>query len=216
MEINRREIYRYLGYGQNRPDQLVEQKVEDSVAAVMQAADCRFLYREYPLKLLADDYIDGTFFCTRSKSLSRNLNGCGKVLAFAATLGAGVDYLIQRYTRLEMSRAVILQAVSAAVIESYCNEVCGRLAESYRAQGWFLRPRFSPGYGDFSLELQKPLLGALDAGKRIGIKLTDSLLMTPSKSVSAVIGVSSAAAGCVPQGCEACSNQECLYKREDG
>ena len=131
----------------------------------------------------------------------------------AATLGTEIDYLLYRYGRFEMSRAVVLQAASAAMIETYCDMVCEELAERYEAKGLYLRPRFSPGYGDLSLSCQPDLLQELEAGKRIGIKLTESLLMTPSKSVSAVVGVSKKPHRCEVKGCEACGKTDCLYRR---
>lgn len=77
----------------------------------------------------------------------------------------------------------------------------------------YLRPRFSPGYGDFPLDCQQRLLDSLEAGKRIGIKLTDSLLMMPSKSVTAVMGVSKKPYRCDVKGCESCGKRDCLYRR---
>lgn len=106
-----------------------------------------------------------------------------------------------------MSRAVILQAASAAMIEEYCDQVCEGLKKEYEEKGLYLRPRFSPGYGDFSLSCQSAVLDALDAGKHLGIKLTDSFLMMPSKSVTAVIGVSQKPHRCDVKGCEACGKQ---------
>ena len=75
--------------------------------------------------------IDGEVFQAKSKNLSVNLKDCEKILVFAATLGVGADYLIQKYNRLEMSRAVILQAASAAMIEEYCDQVCEGLKKEY-------------------------------------------------------------------------------------
>ena len=82
-----------------------------------------------------------------------------------------------------------------------------------KKKGLYLRPRFSPGYGDFSLSCQRAVLDALDAGKHLGIKLTDSFLMMPSKSVTAVIGVSQKPHRCDVKGCEACGKTDCLYRR---
>ena len=145
--------------------------------------------------------------------MSRNLADCHKIIVFAATLGTGADHLIHKYSRLEMSRAVVMQAAAAAMIEEYCDQVCSGLKAEYEARGEYLRPRFSPGYGDFPLECQPALLGALEAGKRIGIKLTDSLLMMPSKSVTAVMGISKKPHRCDVRGCEACGKTDCAYRR---
>lgn len=106
-----------------------------------------------------------TCFQVSSRDLVKNLSGCSQVLLFAATLGMGPDQQIQKYSRLETSRAVILQAAAAALIESVCDEKNEELRLYYEGEGYFLRPRFSPGYGDFSISYQRDLLDALQASK---------------------------------------------------
>lgn len=76
-----------------------------------------------------------------------------------------------------------------------------------------MRPRFSPGYGDFPLECQQGIAAALELSKRIGVMLTDRLMMTPSKSVTAVMGLSQRPQICRVQGCEACGKKDCGYRR---
>ena len=122
-EVNRREIYRYLGIkGQQEPDLQTKALVEDCLEELERSVNCRSFYRRYPLTLLPDSELDFTCFKVKSRALSRNLKDCQEVILFAATLGAGVDLLLRRYSRLSMSRAVVLQACAAARIESYCNE----------------------------------------------------------------------------------------------
>ncbi len=75
------------------------------------------------------------------------------------------------------------------MIEAYCDECCDALAAHFQKQGLYLRPRFSPGYGDLSLDCQPAFLRVLDAEKRIGLTCTASHLMAPSKSVTAIIGL---------------------------
>lgn len=213
MEIKRREIYRYLGYGREEADESVTYLVEQCLSELLKAASPRSVTREFPLKLHTDGTIDFTCFQTHSRNLAKNLQDCSQVILFAATLGAEVDHLIHRYNRIQMSKAVILQAAAAAVIEEYCDEVNGALKEDYESRGFYLRPRFSPGYGDFPLDCQVPVLTVLEAAKRIGITLTDSLLMAPSKSVTAIIGVSQKPHRCELKGCEACGKTDCAYRR---
>ena len=214
LQVNRREIFRYLGYGRTEPDQRTADRVEEALAELEKNVTPRYRVREWPLTVTEEGEIDGGCFQTVSAALSKNLKECTRLLTFAATLGPGADYLIRRYERLEMSRAVIVQAASAAMIEAYCDRVCSVIKEQYEADGWYLRPRFSPGYGDFPLECQTPLLSGLEAGKHLGIRLTDSLLMVPSKSVSAVMGLSRKPCRCEVKGCEACEKTECSYRRQ--
>lgn len=213
MEISRREIRRYLGYGGNEGDETVNALIEECLKELTSAASPKSISRVYPLRLLPDDGIDFTVFQAKSRNLSRNLKDCEQVILFAATLGAGVDVLLHKYTKLQMSKAVIMQAAAAAMIEEYCDEENRLLKQEYEAQGLYLRPRFSPGYGDFPLECQRDITAVLETPKRVGIMLTDSLLMAPSKSVTAVMGVSGKSHRCDVKGCEACAKTDCAYRR---
>ena len=116
-----------------------------------------------------------------------------------------------------MARAVVMQAAAAALIEEVCDRNFESWRKEYEEKGLYLRPRFSPGYGDFPLSVQKDLLGGLEAGKRLGITLTEGGLMMPSKSVTAVIGISPVKGFCRTEGCEACEKKkDCPYRRSLG
>ena len=115
-----------------------------------------------------------------------------------------------------MAKAVVMQAAAAAMVEAYCNELNAGWKKEYLEKDLYLRPRFSPGYGDFPLSAQKEILDGLEAGKRIGITLTEGGLMMPSKSVTAVIGISPVKGFCRTEGCEACEKKDCPYRRSLG
>lgn len=213
MEVNRREIYRYLGIKTGEPDDRTLELVEHCIRELCGVISPRNFTLTFPLTFLSEDTMDFTCFTVKSRDLYKNLKDCSEVILFAASLGTGPDFLIRRYSRLEMSRAVVLQAAAAAMMEAYCNEVNASLKAGAKRRGRYLRPRFSPGYGDFSLKYQERLCRTLAAEKTVGITLTDSLLMLPSKSVTAVIGVGEQEAGCVPEGCESCKKTDCIYRR---
>lgn len=208
-EINRREIYRYLGYRGHEADEKTKELVENCVEELGSAAEWRYRRREVPLHMTEDGEIDCGFFRTTSKDLSRNLSGCGQVLLMGATLGIGVDRLLVKYGKLNVTRAVVLQAAAAAMIEGCCNELVQGWKQEYEAKGLYLRPRFSPGYGDFSLECQAGILQGLD----MKLTLTDGGLMVPTKSVTAVIGISGIPQDCRVEGCEICEKTDCMYRR---
>lgn len=214
MEMNRREILRYLGYGRTEAGREVMDLVEDCITELEQAAACHHVYRVFPLTVGPGNRIDGGCFQTDSRNLAKNLQDCSQILVFGATIGAQVDMLLKRYTKLQMSKAVVMQAASAAMIEAYCNELNDGWKKQFSGEGWYLRPRFSPGYGDFELKNQLSIIGGLEAGKRAGITLTDSLIMAPTKSVTAVIGMSRKPGDCTVEGCEACQKKDCIYRRD--
>ena len=210
---NDRELLRYLGCKNGTvPDENTKVLIDQCKQELEQAASPRVTWREYSLSI-QDHVIDMTCFQTRSKSLERNLKDCEQILLFAATLGSQVDVLLHRYNMIQMSKAVVMQAASVAMLETFCDEENQKLKEAYQEKGWYLRPRFSPGYGDFPLECQRQIAPALELSKRIGVTLTDSLLMAPSKSVTAVIGLSRLLRNCTVQGCEVCAKRDCAYRR---
>ena len=228
MNVDKREIYRYLGYQGRVPDENVLREVDRCLEELREAVTPRFVYRQYPIESFFWDNIERPFLDEKpgtellsiagmkiqSRSLCRNLRDCKSAYLMAATLGIGPDRLIARASVAKMSRAVILQAAAAAMIEAWCDEVNQKIIKEAEDQGLYCRPRFSPGYGDFSLEYQKDFAQILRIQKEIGVSLTQSLLMMPSKSVTAVIGLSPVKKECALHGCEVCSKaEECSFSR---
>ena len=80
----------------------------------------------------------------------------------------------------------MFQAIGAERIEAVCDCFCDEIKKEFVCS---LKPRFSPGYGDLSLETQKQLFSILDCERQLGISLNSSLLMSPSKSVTAFVGL---------------------------
>lgn len=127
------------------------------------------------------DLCDFGDFTVESRDLAQHLKGCKRVIVFAATVGVGIDRLIAKYSRLSPARAVIFQAIGAQRIEALCDAFCAEFASA--------RPRFSPGYGDLPLNSQRDIFALLGCEKNLGITLNDSLLMSPTKSVTAFLGL---------------------------
>ena len=130
-----------------------------------------------------------------------------------ATVVTGVDRLIARTSLTDMANAVVLQACAAAMLEEFCDEKQFEIGEELEKEGLYLRPRFSPGYGDFDIGFQKSFMQMLDCAKAIGLTMTESFMMTPTKSVTAVIGASRIKERCPIAGCEVCDKKECIYRR---
>lgn len=127
-------------------------------------------------------------FCENSKLLTEYFSGCEKAVLFVATIGNGIDRLTASASVTSVAEAQMYQAIGTQQVEELCDTFCKELKEKYKKSACILRPRVSPGYGDLKLEVQKDVFRILDCS-RIGISLTDSLLMRPSKSVTAFIAV---------------------------
>ena len=147
----------------------------------------------------------GTRF--NSRDLAAHLKGCEEALLLGATLGSRVDAAIRRLALGSVAEGAAAQAVAAALIESYCDEV----QERFDTGGLAQRPRFSPGYGDWDLAEQRLLFPVLNCAKLIGLTLTEGCMMAPSKSVTAIIGLSEDVQ-CVWNKCMTCGNINCPYR----
>jgi cobalamin-dependent methionine synthase I len=135
------------------------------------------------------EYIDLGFAKTNSANLRKNLEGCKSAVLFAATIGLGIDRLIARYSKISPAKALIFQSIGAERIEALCEAFVCDIHNECKKNGSALRPRFSPGYGDLPLDVQKNIFDALDCPRKIGLSLNESLLMSPTKSVTAIIGI---------------------------
>ena len=205
MEIRRREVWRYLGYGGNAPQPEEQQKIEAVIAQLERTVTPRNIYLEKPCCVEKGGVeIEGIRFS--SALLARNLAGCQGVILMAATLGAEADLQVRRYQARSMAEAAIAQAVCAELLECYLDGVCQEIAGEKEKDGLFLRPRYSPGYGDLALEAQR------DCRRRLGVSLTDGNMMTPTKSVTAFIGLSHTCRRGEKSGCQACGKQDCAFR----
>ena len=128
-------------------------------------------------------------FPQRSEKLRKNLEGCDRTVLFAATIGSGIDRLIRRFEKADPKLGLLLQGLGAERVESLCDVFNADVTAICESAGGSTCMRYSPGYGDLSIEVQRQFLPLLDAERRLGITLSDSCLMSPSKSVTAIIGI---------------------------
>ena len=179
--VNIKEILRYAGSKE------IEETVLDCLSEASESLSYKVCY-EIVRVSVNDDTVDMDFVSVHSGDLAKNLRGCDKAVVFAATVGTGIDRLIAKYNRISPARALCLQAIGSERVESLCDAFEEKIKKETSNGEVFFRPRFSPGYGDLSLEIQKEIFSLLDCPRKIGISLGDSLLMSPSKSVTAIIG----------------------------
>lgn len=203
-----------MGYGKNQPDEAVLRQIDECIAELMRASSMKTVNRVFELRHPSTKEIMLGELRIESEKLSKHLRNCNRAILFAATLGTGADLLLRRWSVADMSKAVIMQASAAAVIEAYCDACQKELSTEAAKEGLYLRSRFSPGYGDFSLDYQKELLNLLDAPKRIGLTVTDSMMLTPTKSVTAVMGLTAEKESCNVHKCATCEAVDCPFRQE--
>lgn len=203
--ICEKEILRYAGC-KSSDDELL-QLLRTCIEEVRGKLTYKVCYRELPVTI-TEGTSDFGCLTAQSRNLAKNLKDCKTAIVFAATLGVEIDRLIAKYSRISPSKALMIQAIGAERIEALCDAFCEDVA---REKTMALKPRFSPGYGDLPLEIQKDIFQILDCSKRIGVSLNGSLLMSPSKSVTAFVGLTESENKKTNK-CTACNKKDCEYR----
>ena len=207
------EALRYLGIPHPTGEMRREaERLADELSGTIQP---RYTYRVFALEHLPDCVRLQDVHVDLTGSSARNmLTGCGQAALLACTLGARFDAKLLALQARDMAKAVIVDALGSALVEAGCDQAERELAD--RFPGLFLTDRFSPGYGDLPLALQPQLCAALDAGRRLGLTVSQSLLLNPVKSVTAVIGLSDAPQPARIRGCAYCNLRETCTIRKGG
>lgn len=159
----------------------------DSLTVPAQAAIdtvLRSCLPQYHSRILPISQLPDILLC--GEDIRRHLAGCERCILLAATLGAQADTLIRRVQITDMNRALWLDAAASAAIEAVCDAAQSAISDQLRCG---LTSRFSCGYGDFPLAAQGAILELLDAPRTIGLTLSESGMMIPLKSVTALMGI---------------------------
>lgn len=184
--INKKEILRYAGA--RGADASLDALLDECLALVGDGLSYRVAYAVYPVTKTAEGVSLG-FLTTNSRDLAKNLDGCHSVIVFGATVGHFIDRTVLREGVRSPAKALLLDALGTERVEALADVFCHDLAEQYKKEGCALRPRFSAGYGDLPLSVQREIFSVLDLPKKINVTLNDSLLMSPKKSVTAFVGI---------------------------
>lgn len=217
--VCKKEILRYAGCKDIGKETIpfeterssTELLLEECLKEVLPKLSYKVCYIELPL-VITEQTCDFGCMKVESQDLAKNLQNCEKVILFAATIGVEIDRLIMKYGAVSPAKAMMFQAIGAERIESLCDAFCKK-------------PRFSPGYGDLPLETQKDIFQVLGCSRNIGLSLNDSLLMSPSKSVTAFVGIEEVTPGGIMMdgadeaatkedlhNCAVCNKTDCAYR----
>lgn len=212
LNIDMGETLRYMGCGTQATEEIASLAAR-AIEAVQGAASCKACYMHCEIAFPQENVVDFGFMQIQSAGLYRHLKCCKSVYIFAATVGLEIDRLIFQYKHSSPSFALAVQAAGAAAVESYCDLLCAEVFEKEaEKQKRHTIPRFSAGYDDLSLEVQKQIVAALDCTRQIGLTLTDGCMMMPSKSVTAFVGISDIKMHTAEK-CSVCSNTECVFRK---
>ncbi len=206
------EALRYMQAGESEQSC---KKAERALGLLRSISAPRFVYRIFPISRENEGFsLCGTQAILCGKSAELMLQGCHSAALMICTLGFGFEAELRKRQAVNMADALILDACGSALVEEGCDNAQMEIRAAL--PGKFLTDRFSPGYGDLSLELQRDISGILNAEKLLGVHLNESLLFYPSKTVSAIIGISDFEQPARIRGCDHCSMIESCALRKRG
>lgn len=192
------EAMRYIGMPQRSSKiysliehEEMEVQVKKGFNLLEKIAESRVIYQKFDVTCDKESVkLEGTSCQILSKDLVKLLAHSKQCVMMAATLGMEVDRQIGLKQRVDMLEAVVLDACASVLIDKVCDDIESELISNLEPNQ-NLTMRFSPGYGDVPLEASEDFLDILMAPKKIGLTLTHSQMLVPTKSITAIIGLSS-------------------------
>lgn len=185
-KMNKSEILAILGYTASG-DTAYTNEIETAYESVYDRANIKYVYRQFAL--------DSSNLSTHGLNLDypdfRELfAGCNACIIIALTLGLSIDEYIRKTQILDLAGALVVDACASSMIESAADEIYNELKIKYSESNIYFTERFSPGYGDVPIDINRDISQLLNTERRIGLKVSESGLMLPRKSIIAVWGLS--------------------------
>ena len=213
--INRKEVLRYLGYKGIGADETVERLIDECEAEVIKAAVPRYTYRVVDVRQTDDGVeFEGTGLVLKGNSIKEHLTGCDKAALIAVTLSDGIDRMLRVLQASDLAKAVVADSLASAGIEQVCDKHERIIKEELPEYNQTFR--FGIGYGDLPLSQQGDFLKVLNAQRLVGLTVGKTYMMTPTKSVTAVIGLTTGEVSTKRKGCMSCNLKGTCRFRESG
>ena len=213
MDRTKSQVLRYLGRKNQKVPEDLDNLIGECIGVMRESAEPRHTSLRFDIiSDVGGIALAGTGLLLKGRDIANHLHGCTQAVLFAATLGAQAEYLIRQWERTDLTRALVLDACATQLIEEYCDAARQELHAQAAADGLMATGRFSPGYGDFPLDIQPQLLAILNAERRIGLTCTGSMILLPRKSVTALVGLCEKMIPS-PGGCGSCP-LDCDFRKD--
>lgn len=215
-KIDINEVLRYLGYRGQKIDVELINQINEVISEAKILFKPRCIYEQYKIiKENNEIKLKGTLLSLKGNDIYQLLKDSDRCVLMAATIGIEIERKINLYSKVNLTRAVILDACATAVVEEVCDRAEDKIKNELLNFDEGLTYRYSPGYGDLGLDIQKDFIGTLGCDKKIGIKASSDMILFPRKSVTAIIGITKSKND-VKRSCKKCNNYDsCSFRRED-
>ena len=213
--VDAKETRRYAGL---QKADFSEAMIEDACSEAQLLIQPKGNWEIYNYDSETQTILGNTPIQLQGKSIGNHLQGCEKVILLTATVGEAIEEQVTKsFEEGHYTAAILLDAAATTAVEQVADNMEKTIFNEVKRQGYMMKWRFSPGYGDWPIQ-QQPEILELAKGSVIGVSLTESLMLMPRKSITAIIGLYHPAPDCPAEpakkhDCSQCSKLDCLSRK---
>lgn len=204
------EVLHYLGC--KEADEQLTTQIQTQIKRVKELAKPKVVYHISEIH----GYENDLQIPLHGQDIKELLKNCDQAIFMAATLGTALDIEAKRLSLKDMGDMVVFDAACNAAVEAFANTFQKELAHDYAKKHRYLTDRFSCGYGDLRMDIQKTFCERLDTKRKIGLFVNASSLLIPLKSITAIIGISNEKQKKRISGCAYCDLKDTCELRKRG
>ena len=202
--VDRNQAFRYMGL-HDKPDNKMLEMADYAEKELLRCIQPRYCWKVFQKQHLEKILI--------GSDIQKHLENCESVILFCATLSQKTDACIRFAQVVDVLAGMMTDAMASALTEQLCDEAEKEILNNF--PDMFSTWRFSPGYGDMPLSVQQDFLNLINAEKRLGICVSEGGLLIPTKSVTAIIGLSEQPLPKAKKGCAVCNlSKSCPYRKK--
>lgn len=216
LKIPKAEVLRYLGYKSQNIDKNLENLIDETIEEGRNLLSCKYIVASYECDVIDNGVlIKGTNLILKGENIKNHLKYSNEVRLIAVTIGNNIEKRISLYEKSNLTKGIILDSVATTAVEEICDRLEENIKKEAEKKDLSITFRYSPGYGDLPLDVQKDFLNTLNAEKTIGLTVSNHLILFPRKSVTAIIGFIPKKKANNKRACEVCTNYEnCKFRKE--
>lgn len=221
-DAKRAELLRYMGFSGQVLQEPLKSRIDGLIEQCLSEQKPYGIYAVYPISIEEDEdgrpavFVEGTTLVLRGNSIVEYMRGATYCALMAVTLGLECERRIRQLEARSITDAAVYSCVCSDLIECGADKLEAKVVAYARDHGMCTKERYSPGFGDFSIEIQSEFIKVLHADKHLGIHVTPASMLIPSKSTTSVIGLFFEPPSAALVGCEHCSCRDYCLIRETG